>query len=244
RRLRQSRRPAGQGREPVHGDRRQWPGAERRTGRERHRPAGAGLAGRFQRLRGRGTGVDDRNPARLRNQCQGDLDHRFDARLPEQQAVSTPMKAILACALVLVLGGCAATLGDARPFAAAPGPARGYAVAPPVAAPVQAPAAGGGSIYAAAGGDNRGMSLFQDNKARGVGDLLTIVLVENTRAKTNARTSVSKESGVDIAAPTIFGQDITYNGRPLLQAGIEGSRDFAGAGDSAQSNQLAGNITV
>jgi flagellar L-ring protein precursor FlgH len=154
------------------------------------------------------------------------------------------MKAILACALVLVLGGCAATLGDARPFAAAPGPARGYAVAPPVAAPAQAPAAGGGSIYAAAGGGNRGMSLFQDNKARGVGDLLTIVLVENTRAKTNARTSVSKESGVDIAAPTIFGQDITYNGRPLLQAGIEGSRDFAGAGDSAQSNQLAGNITV
>src|SRR5690606_6908734 len=75
-------------------------------------------------------------------------------------------------------------------------------------------------------------------------DLLTIVLVENTRAKTNARTSVSKESGVDIAAPTIFGQGVTINGRPLLQAGIEGSRDFAGAGDSAQSNQLAGNITV
>ena len=154
------------------------------------------------------------------------------------------MKAILACALVLVLGGCAATLGDARPFAAAPGPARGYAVAPPVAAPAQAPAAGGGSIYAAAGGGNRGMSLFQDNKARGVGDLLTIVLVENTRAKTNAKTAVTKDTGLGMAAPSIFGQSVTYNGKPLLQAEIEGTREFNGAGDSAQSNQLNGNITV
>ncbi|WP_202843600.1 flagellar basal body L-ring protein FlgH [Luteimonas saliphila] len=161
------------------------------------------------------------------------------------------MKALLAGGLVLALSGCAATLGDARPFASSPGPARGYAVAAPApgyaAMPVAAVAGdGGGSIYAtaAAGSGNRGLRLFQDSKARGVGDLLTIVLVENTRAKTNARTSVTKDSGVDIAAPTLFGQDITYNGRPLLQTGIEGSRDFAGAGDSAQSNQLAGNITV
>jgi flagellar L-ring protein precursor FlgH len=156
------------------------------------------------------------------------------------------MKALLTIGLALALTGCAATLGDARPFAAHAAPV--HAAAMP-AGYTAAPAAGstgdgGGSIYASAGGGNRGMSLFQDNKARGVGDLLTIVLVENTRARSNARTSVSKESGVDIAAPTIFGQDITYNGRPLLQAGIEGSRDFAGNGDTAQSNQLAGNITV
>ncbi|MGY1408000.1 MULTISPECIES: flagellar basal body L-ring protein FlgH [unclassified Luteimonas] len=156
------------------------------------------------------------------------------------------MKALLACGLVLVLGGCAATMGDARPFAAHAAPVHG-AAAPLGYAAVPAAAVagnGGGSIYASAGGGNRAMSLFQDNKARSVGDLLTIVLVENTRARTNATTAVSKESGVDIAAPTIFGQDITYNGRPLLQAGIEGTRDFAGRGDSAQSNQLAGNITV
>lgn len=156
------------------------------------------------------------------------------------------MKALLACGLALVLGGCAATMGDARPFAAHAAPVHGPAAPAGYAAvPTAAHAgSGGGSIYAAAGGGNRAMSLFQDNKARSVGDLLTIVLVENTRARTNATTAVSKESGVDMAAPTIFGQDITYNGRPLLQAGIEGTRDFAGRGDSAQSNQLAGNITV
>ncbi len=158
------------------------------------------------------------------------------------------MKAFLAAGLVLALSGCASALGDVRPFAEAPAPVRGYAVAAPgrAAMPQAVAGDGGGSIFAAAGGTsgNRGLRLFQDSKARGVGDLLTIVLVENTRAKTNAKTSVTKDAGVDIAAPTIFGQDVTYNGRPLLQAGIEGSRDFAGAGDSAQSNQLAGNITV
>jgi len=156
------------------------------------------------------------------------------------------MKAILALGLALTLAGCAATMGDVRPFASAPGPARGYAAAP-AAMPASpgAPAHGGGSIYAAAAGSGqRGMQLFQDNKARGVGDLLTIVLVENTRARTNATTSVTKETGVDLAAPSLFGREVTYNGRPLLQAGIEGSRDFSGNGNSAQSNQLAGSITV
>lgn len=158
------------------------------------------------------------------------------------------MKTPSALAAVLVLSGCAATMGDVRPFPAPDAASRGYAAAPAAMPPAHAaPAArndGGGSIYASAGGGNRGMHLFQDNKARHVGDLLTIVLVESTRARTNATTSVSKDSGVDMAAPTLFGRGVTVNGRPVLQAGIEGSRDFSGAGDSAQSNQLVGNITV
>jgi flagellar L-ring protein precursor FlgH len=158
------------------------------------------------------------------------------------------MNALLAGGLVLALSGCATVMGDVRPFAQAPGPVRGYAVAAPgrAAVPQAVAGDGGGSIFASAGGSSgpRGLRLFEDGKARGVGDLLTIVLVENTRAKTNARTSVTKEAGVGMSAPTVFGQDITHHGKPLLQAEIEGARDFAGAGDSAQSNQLAGNITV
>jgi flagellar L-ring protein precursor FlgH len=107
---------------------------------------------------------------------------------------------------------------------------------------------GGGSIFAATssggGGGDRGLRLFQDSKAREIGDLLTIVLVENTRAKTNAKTAVTKDAGLGLAAPTIFGQGVTYNGKPLLQAEIEGKRKFGGAGDSAQSNQLNGSVTV
>jgi flagellar L-ring protein FlgH len=143
----------------------------------------------------------------------------------------------LACAALLALSGCATVVGDVRPFAPAASPA------PAPAGAATTPPAPGGSIYANAAG-NRGLRLFQDNKAREVGDLLTVVLVENTRAKTNAKTAVSKDSTLDLAAPTIFGQGVTYNGKPLLQAEVEGKRKFDGAGDSAQSNQLAGDITV
>ena len=151
-----------------------------------------------------------------------------------------------ACAL-LALSGCASIVGDVRPFEPVQTTAQAPAMPVPAAA---APSAGdgGGSIFAnaQAGGGNgqRGMRLFQDSKARELGDLLTIVLIENTRAKTNAKTAVTKDAGIGMAAPTIFGQNVTYNGNPILQAEIEGTRDFAGAGDSAQSNQLAGNITV
>ena len=152
---------------------------------------------------------------------------------------------------VLGLTGCATVMGDVRPFpSVAPGaqaqmPA--YATAPTSMPAANAPQAGngGGSIYAAANtGHDRGLRLFQDNKAREVGDLLTVILVENTRAKTNAATAVTKDAGLGLEAPTIFGQSITHNGRPLLQAEVNGSREFNGVGDSTQSNRLDGSITV
>lgn len=158
------------------------------------------------------------------------------------------MKVVLmGCTALLALSGCATVVGDVRPFAAETASSAGRpSLAPQYAAAAPAAGDGGGSIFASAGNTQSGprMRLFEDNKAREVGDLLTIVLIENTRAKTNAKTAVTKDAGVGISAPTIFGQGVTYNGKPLLQAEIEGSRDFSGAGDSAQSNQLAGNITV
>ena len=181
------------------------------------------------------------------------------------------MKLLLLLALSCsALSGCATVMGDVRAFApvpvAAPSPgiaaqvaaaqvAAAQAIAAQAnaasAAPVSAtpaPSAGnsGGSIFASAGGSNgnRGLRLFQDLKAREVGDLLTIVLVENTQAKTNANTAVTKDAGVGMAAPSIFGQSVTYKGKSILEAEIEGTRKFGGAGNSAQSNQLDGDITV
>ena len=174
------------------------------------------------------------------------------------------MKCLLGCAVLVTLTGCASIVGDARTFAptsrsALPAMAAARAANPSPGPAVQAvPASGfaphgagtsgdgGGSIYASAmaGGGNRGLRLFQDTKAREVGDLLTVVLVENTRAKTNANTAVTKDSGVGMSAPSIFGQDVTYKGKSILQAEIEGSRSFGGAGNSAQSNELDGDITV
>jgi flagellar L-ring protein precursor FlgH len=161
---------------------------------------------------------------------------------------------LLACFTLLSLSGCATVMGDVRPFAAVPAAtptvaaqiASARAMAPSAGNPAPSASNSGGSIFASAGGSNgnRGLRLFQDIKAREVGDLLTIVLIENTRAKTNAKTAVTKDAGIGMGAPTVFGQSVTYNGKSILQAEVEGTRKFGGAGDSAQSNQLDGDITV
>lgn len=159
---------------------------------------------------------------------------------------------VAVCASLLALAGCASVVGDVRTFASV-GPPLAPAAAMPdagaryAAAAPHHPAAsdGGGSIFATAGsGRGNGLRLFSDNKAREVGDLLTIVLIENTRATTAAKTAVTKDAGVGMSAPNLFGQGVTYKGKPVLEAEIEGSRKFGGAGDSAQSNQLDGDITV
>lgn len=111
---------------------------------------------------------------------------------------------------------------------------------PVVAAPVTASA---GAIYAA-GGNNGGLQLYGDRRARDVGDLLTIVLLENTTAQSRATTAVSKESDLSIGSPNLFGAPVTLGGKDILSASANGTRDFSGSGNTAQSNRLVGNLTV
>lgn len=108
-------------------------------------------------------------------------------------------------------------------------------------APVQpAPAnVHNGSIYMA----GYSKPLFEDIKARQVGDLLTVLLEERTDASKTASTDISKDNTTDISAPTILGQDVTWKGNPLSTS-MQSSNDFSGEADSAQSNMLQGSITV
>ena len=97
-----------------------------------------------------------------------------------------------------------------------------------------------GTIYQA----GYGLALFEDKKARKVGDLITVVLQETTSASKKASTSTSKTSEIDLPAPTLFGRGVTRNGTSILEGNISTSRDFTGEGDSSQSNTLYGTITV
>lgn len=142
-----------------------------------------------------------------------------------------PTRCCAGLAAAALLAGCVAS-GDVRPYPAmAP-------VQPVIQVPV---AATEGAIYRGGGG---GLSLFADRRARDVGDLLTIQLVENTTAQTTATTRVGKESSIDIAGPSLFGAPVTVNGREVLAASAAGVRDFDGNGRSAQSNRLQGSVTV
>lgn len=91
-----------------------------------------------------------------------------------------------------------------------------------------------GAIFAA----DSGLSLFEDPKARNVGDLVTIQLVENTTAQKKADTKTSKESDVNLGDVRLFGKPLN------IATGATGTRSFTGSGDSSQSNSLAGSVSA
>jgi flagellar L-ring protein precursor FlgH len=129
--------------------------------------------------------------------------------------------------LCLSLGACAAA------------PSREDPIVPPEAAAI-APPASDGSIYSAGGG----IALFEDSKARRVGDLLTVVLVEKTQAEKKANTSTAKKTSDDIANPTLFGRPLSVNGTGVLGFDLGSDQSFSGGGASTQSNTLSGSVTV
>jgi len=143
---------------------------------------------------------------------------------------STLARIALPCAVAALLGGCVIA-GDVRPY---PAMAPIQPIMPPQAAPTA------GAIYAA----GPTLQLYSDRRARDVGDLLTITLLENTTATTSANTATNKESNLSIGTPSIFGAPVTLGGKDVLSATASGKRDFTGKGNSAQSNRLQGSVTV
>ena len=139
-----------------------------------------------------------------------------------------PHKAI-GLTVLLLLGGC-----NGMPVRDAPTFAPTMPSVPPPASQSN------GAIYQA-GYD---IALSQDNKARHVGDVLTVQLVEKTASSKKASTNTKKEDSIDISGPTLFGGPVTSNGDEILAASAESKQKFAGEGDSSQSNSLSGDITV
>lgn len=113
-------------------------------------------------------------------------------------------------------------------------------VAPPapVILPAEAPA--DGSIYRS----GAGLVLFEDVKARHVGDVLTILLTESTDAQKKASTNVKKDSSTTIANPTLFGRPLSVGGAPVGAFGLNSENAFSGGGGSTQSNKLQGSVSV
>lgn len=91
----------------------------------------------------------------------------------------------------------------------------------------------------------RSVRLFEDNKAFRIGDLLSVTLSESTNASKSAATTTAKDDDIDISAGAIFGSTgPSVNGNLALTNSLGGSRNFAGSGDSEQSNSLNGEIAV
>ena len=95
-----------------------------------------------------------------------------------------------------------------------------------------------GSIYQA--GVSR--TLFEDRRARYVGDTMTIAIAETTTASTKSNTNASKTTAINASVPTVSG----LPGKSLqgLALNASSSNTLAGKGDAAANNVFNGTITV
>ncbi|WP_353428210.1 flagellar basal body L-ring protein FlgH [Polynucleobacter sp. MWH-UH19D] len=117
--------------------------------------------------------------------------------------------------------------------------------------PIQETSANMGSLYPANSGGPyvnavSHRPLFEDRRARNVGDTLTVLLNETTSAAKNTGMSAARKAN---AASTFSNQSPTFNGAYFSlanAANIVGTGDIKseGTGASAASNTFAGTITV
>ena len=138
--------------------------------------------------------------------------------------------ALLLAALLLQACASGPELADSESRSEFRSAAMAYAPPPPAA----------GTIYNPAGS----FDLFMDLRARAVGDILTILLVERTNASKESSTSTARGSSVDTGLPTFAGRPITSGGTPIRNNEFSSDTSFDGQADSSQSNRLDGSITV
>ena len=112
-------------------------------------------------------------------------------------------------------------------------------------APVQAtslipPVQNSGSIYQA----NYDMRLFEDNKARRVGDILTVSLDETTASLKTADLSHEKVNDISFSVPSLYGMAIKAMTGNDLTTTVNTDNTFKGKGAADQTNSLSGSISV
>lgn len=105
---------------------------------------------------------------------------------------------------------------------------------------------------------NNGASLFEDNKAKRVNDLVTVRVIENISGSNKADTSTSRDSSADYALNDFFGMNRDFNlhnvfglkdfykGGNVFSPSVKGQSksDFKGEGDTSREGTLIGTITA
>ena len=107
-----------------------------------------------------------------------------------------------------------------------------------------------GAIYQA----GQETTWFEDMRARRVGDLITVKLVEKTEGSKEANSEVKKTQDLSISNPTILGSTpqfnvpgivpLASNNGNTLATTLGSTSSFKGEGDADQSNELSGSVTV
>lgn len=142
---------------------------------------------------------------------------------------------------------CISLSGCASMYSAAPDDPR---FAPTIPEISENPKAIKGSLFI----ENVNLSLYEDIKANKVGDIITVKLVEVTRASKDAKTNLKKEHDFNTKITALLGglPSFTLKNIPILNSSSRKNLDntfdfdnvFRGNADSQQNNSLKGDITV
>ncbi|NTS75398.1 flagellar basal body L-ring protein FlgH [Catenovulum sp. SM1970] len=90
---------------------------------------------------------------------------------------------------------------------------------------------------------NYSNSIYSDAKARRIGDIITVILQENTQASKSAKAEYGKENGIDLQPISAFGKNATWKGNPLALS-LDYETEFKGDSKADQSNSLNGQVSV
>lgn len=101
-----------------------------------------------------------------------------------------------------------------------------------------ATAGNNGSIFSAA----QSRPLFEDRRARMVGDLLTINIAENTAASKKSGTTAERSQTISAAVPTI--ENLPFKGVGNLNLAASDSNKFSGKGENSSTNAFISTLTV
>jgi len=92
---------------------------------------------------------------------------------------------------------------------------------------------------------------FENVRARRVGDILLVTLVENTEARHTNAGKVKKSNTTSITNPTLLGKPFSFvlpgvtGGKNAdLGSSLSSSSDFSGSGENTQNNRFNGSISV
>lgn len=141
---------------------------------------------------------------------------------------------LMACLAVSVLSGCE-TLDPP-----APGKNPDYAPTYPTTPDPKELRKATGAIYS----DETVIPLFETARARHAGDILTVLLVENTNAQQNTRTTQKKNDKEQMVNASFLGRPISLGAGYSTDMDLSNQRQFTGEGQSVQNNTLIGSISV
>ena len=84
--------------------------------------------------------------------------------------------------------------------------------------------------------------LFEDRRARFVGDTLIINIQEKVQASKKSENKTTRSATVDVSVPTIVG--LPFKGAQGTTLAASGTNNFNGKGENTSSNDFTGTLTV